>query len=285
MPGAPWACCCTGGGGPGTGVTVCPSPVTGGTTNFTTGSVSLTWPGTSRYEIVENPTPDGPCWFTCNNGPKQYAGVATMDNGLSSQVGCEIVYWLGLATYDNCDCFGPRVERVAIQPETATASFEIWCQAGTPPGGAGWYVVSILYAVGAPGSGWARNASGSAPTGWTIKMVSYGRCFADPCGSRYLVSGFLVSLVGATEYEWFTDGPEGDCATPVAVAENVGGNVSHWYTRFLAAGDTVGCLPGGTYALAQRSYSTCAPLVFCPWLAATGCCGAPVGVETVTECY
>lgn len=280
----PWWCCCGGGGTGGTGVTVCPSPVTDAATNFTTPVVSLTWRALSRYEVTDGGGES--CWLNCDGGAHVPCGVGTTDHGAGGLVPCEIVAWRDLALYDSCECFGPYIERTAVQPVTGTAQFEIWCQAGTPPGGAGWYTVTVI-SLGGTSTGYARNLSDTSPAPWTMRLVSYGRCMADLCGSRYLYSGFLVRLTGQTSYDVDYSLLLAGCADHEQVETVlVGGLVDGWFARALAAGDTVGCMPAGTYGLRRLCESTCSPvLVNCPFDAGSGCCGGPMGSETLCECY
>jgi hypothetical protein len=283
MPGAWWSCCCGGGGTPGDGVTVCPEPITDDTTNFLTAGVTLEWRALTRYEYQTNET----CILYCDGAPASGWSLDLIDHGLSGLVGCEIIAWEGLALFDACECFAPMVVRHAIAPKSGGAAFEIWCQAGTPPGGAGWYVCNVMDSSGATtATGWARNTSDSAPAGWTIRLLTYGRCIPNPCGGRYLHSGYLVELAGGNEYAFNISEPAAGCAdTNVDDYRTVNGNVSVWYTRPLTAGDTVGCMPAGTYVARHRCESLCAPIrANCPASGASGCCGADAGGETICEC-
>ncbi len=282
--GAWWMCCCEG-GGEGEGVTTCPEVESGGTTNFTTPTLTLTWRALSRWEY-QDAAPEG-CQFQCGESTVNL-GLVAVDHGLSGLVGCEIVSFVGIPVFD-CACFDPQIDRTAVASVTGSAHFELWCGAGAPPGGAGWYVCNGLNPDGSTSAGtrWARTLGYSGPGTWTMKVIGWGRCAPDPCGGRWKYAVVVVELIGLDTYTVPVGNPFGDCETGPDQDNDftMGGYVRGWWAHKLLASDTTGCIPSGAWGWVKWEESLPAPLLTgCPFSPPEACCGANPSTDTLTWC-
>lgn len=120
-----------------------------------------------------------------------------------------------------------------------------------------------------------------------MKVTAFGRCTPDPCGGRWLYSTIVVQLVGSDDYTIYVGNQFGSCETGPddETTAAVGGSVTGWYCHRLTAGDTAGCMPGGSWGWVKFQETLPAPQLFgCPYVPSESCCGSPATVELLTWC-